>query len=110
MDISNVMANEGADIFYLSAFRDVLEDHVSLLRDDSTTEVIDVKPEVGYKFEYDLCGFLASVNVPAYLHWITMRVNGWHSESDFYNPQRILVPHRNSINKIKHMYEASTTK
>lgn len=110
MDITTVMANEGADIFYLPAFRNVLEDHVSLLRVDSSTEVIDIQPAVGYKFEYDLFGYLSSIDVPAYLHWITMRVNGWHKDSDFYNPQRILVPHRNSVNKIKYMFEASTTK
>ena len=104
------MANEGADLYYDSDFRSVLEDHVHLLKNDASTELIMVEPNVAYKFEYDLCGYLASIDVPHHLHWITMRINGWSKDTDFYNPTTIKVPHNTSVDKIKQMYEASTTK
>lgn len=110
MELTQDMASEGADIFYDSNFRNVLEDHAQLLYNDAATEVIPVKPNVAYKFERDLCGYLASINVPHHLHWITMRVNGWNKDTEFFNPTSIRVPHERSVNKIKQMYEASTTK
>lgn len=104
------MNSEGADLYYDSDFRSVLEDHALLLRDDASTEVIVVDPAVAYKFEYDLCGYLTSIGIPHYLHWITMRINGWRKDTEFFNPKTIRVPHRHSVDKIKQMYEASTTK
>lgn len=110
MDIAGEMVSEGADIFYDPDFRNVLEDHVTLLQNDAATEVVVVTPNVAYKFERDLYGYLSSLgNVPQYLFWITMRVNGFASETDFLNPTRLLIPHKNSVNKLKQMYEASTT-
>ena len=110
MDITKSMNSEGADIFYDSDFRSVLEDHVPLLRDDAATEIVNVKSNVAYKFEYDLTGYLSSIDVPHYLHWITMRINGWKKDTEFFNPTMIRIPHRNSVNKIKQMFEATTTK
>lgn len=110
MDLLYAMSNEGADIYYNPDFRHVLEDHLTILREDPATEVVVIKPNEGYKYEYDLCGYLSYLNVPMYLHWITMRVNGWHKETEFYNPSVIYIPHRNSVNKIKNMYEVSVTK
>ena len=110
MELTKSMASAGADIYYTPDFRNVLEDHVTLLRNDASTEVVDVKPNVAYKFERDLFGYLASINVPHHPHWITMRVNSWKKDTEFLNPTRLFIPHQSSVNKIKQMYEASTTK
>lgn len=111
MDIASEMVSEGADIFYDPDFRNVLEDHVTILQNDAATEVISVVPNVAYKFERDLYGYLSSLgSVPQHLFWITMRVNGYCSETEFLNPTKLLIPHKNSVNKIKQMYEASNTK
>tara|TARA_B100000767_G_C19660299_1_gene490662 strand:+ start:646 stop:981 length:336 start_codon:yes stop_codon:yes gene_type:complete len=109
MQLTQTMNSEGADLYYDSNFRSVLEDHVPLLKNEASTELITVNPSTAYKFEYDLCGYLASIDIPHHLHWITMRVNGWNKDTDFYNPSTIRIPHRTSVDRIKQMYETSTT-
>jgi len=109
MDILNYMNTEGADLYYTTGFRDVLEDHLELFKAHTGTTTQAVEPNVAYRFEYDLGGYLTSLEVPLHLHWLTMRMNGWYSEIEFYNPSVIILPYESYVTRVKQMYEATTS-
>lgn len=82
MPISNLVADSGPSIYYDQAFRDVLEDYLSFLKNTNSTTTISVEPMVAYKFEFDFFGLLANYNIQPHLHWIIMRMNDLTSPSD----------------------------
>jgi hypothetical protein len=79
MEIDRLMIEPGAPVFYDQAFRNVLEDHLTLLRSSERTRERSVEPMVAYKFEGDFFGLLAHHGIQPYLHWVIMRLNGMTS-------------------------------
>lgn len=77
------LANDsGPEFYYTAAWRQIVEDHLSLLRNAPNSEVITVDPMMGYRHEADLIGFLTSINVDPRYHYVIMRVNGMKDESE----------------------------
>lgn len=109
MQIDALMLNDGPTIYYDEDFRNVMEDHMTLLRTSATTQVIAVDPGKAYKYEFDLWGFLTEYNVPVELHWIAMRMNQMTSPMDF-GPavETMLIPDPGVISKIQQSH--STTR
>jgi hypothetical protein len=105
MNVDSLMFNPGSDIYYDAGFRVVLEDHMTLLRNDSTTQIIDVAPMDAYVYEADLFGLLSKYGVAPYLHWLTMRMNDMTSpsENDLKLTQ-LLIPYQGNIDKIRQSY------
>ena len=75
MKVNKLMLAEGPSDYYDPTFRGVLEDHLSYLRNLSTTSMINVEPSRAYKFEFDLFSLLNSYNVPPQYQWLIMRMN-----------------------------------
>lgn len=101
---------EGPDVYYNSSFRDVLEQHLTFLREHEGARTIEVSTREMEKFKQDLYNFLSLKGVDGYLHWITMRVNGWLSPIEFEGKDSILVPSKHAVNRIKQLYESSQSK
>ena len=65
-------------------FKVLLEDHlVTLSAKENIKETLDVVPIDAHRFEYDYFGLLRYLNIQPRYHWITMRVNGLTTPSDY---------------------------
>ena len=107
MTIDNLMLPDGDAVYYTEDFRHVLEDHMPYLRTLQTTKVAPVNPEYAYVYRNDLFSFLTLINIPAYLQWTTMRMNGWMSPSDFtQDTEAIMLPDPGTVQQIKSMHTA----
>lgn len=107
MDINRQMNMEGPDVYYNSSFRDVLEQHLNHLRNHEANNVVEVTTREMEKFKYDLFNFLTLKGIDGHLHWITMRVNGWLSPTDFHRADSVIIPSKHAVNRIKQLYESS---
>lgn len=102
MLVDRLMYDEGPADYYDPAFRNVLEDHMTYLRTDSKTQMIAIDPARAYKFEFDLYSLFASYNLPAHLHWVTMRLNSMLSPTELTRDLgTLLVPDTLTIERIR---------
>ena len=108
MNIDNLMFQAGSDIYYDPAFRNVLEDHMTVLRNSPNTTTQTVPQMSAYVFEYDFFGLLATFNIPPYLHWLTMRMNKMTSPSENRaSLTTFLSPDPEEVDKIRGSYTST---
>lgn len=81
MKVDSLMRDAGPSIYYDPDFRNVLEAHMTYLRNTSN-EYIAVEPSAAYKYEFDFFSLLAFYKVPSHLHWVVMRMNNYASPTD----------------------------
>lgn len=109
MDIDNLAVQSGAAIYYDDSFRAVLEDHMTYLRTHELTRIIQVEAHIADRWAGDLCGLLVSLNVPSYLHWVIMRMNGMMSPQDNGVDLRVLlVPSNKTLESIKNIHKTKS--
>ena len=102
MQIDTIMINPGPSIYYDDDFRRVLEDHLSLLKKDPSTSVLNIAPQKAYKYEFDLYGLLSDYNIQPQLHWLAMRLNGMTSPTDATKDiTSLLIPDTNVVDRIR---------
>lgn len=77
--VDSLLTAQGTGVYYTDAFRNVLEDHMTYLRNAASTTVMNVDPIKAYRFEFDLNGLLLDMGIPLYLHWLVMRMNNYSS-------------------------------
>ena len=82
MQINNLMVPSGGSIYYDADLRNVLEDHMTYLREHSSTVSIVVESDVAYRHEFDLFSTLRAYRVREFLHWVTMRMNNMTAPRD----------------------------
>jgi predicted NBD/HSP70 family sugar kinase len=93
MSIDSLAITEGPSVFYDDAFRAVLEDHMTYLRIHPGTTTMAVDPNEAYRWIADLFGLLGSRGVPAYMHWVVMRMNNLTSPTEMgENIRTLLIP------------------
>lgn len=102
MSIDELAFDEGAPVYYDDGFRNVIEDHMSLLRARGDTKTKLVEPGRAYKYEADFYGLLQFLDVPTALHWTVLRMNGYTSPMQ-YRPEvlSILVPNPDVIEQMR---------
>ena len=83
MKIDNTAVDPSADVYYDSAFRYMLESHVTYLRTHTSSQSLEVSPQRALVYEGDLFGYLFECRVPIHLHWLAMRLSGFFSPHDF---------------------------
>jgi hypothetical protein len=99
--IDSLMYNPGTAGYYTDDFRRVLEDHLTLLKNDQSTNGVVLEPHTAYKYVGDFYGALQVLGVAEELYWITMRINGLTSTTDkFDHLQVVLTPNQKMIQKI----------
>jgi len=102
MQVDTLMFDQGSAIFYDDDFRRVLEDHMTVLRTDRSTKILNIAEIDAYKYEYDLYSLLLKYSVPAYMHWIVMRVNKMTAPTEMTRTiTALLYPSTTLINQIR---------
>lgn len=101
MKVDSLMRNLGASIYYDPDFRNVLEAHMTYLRTHPTTVTLNIDPSKAYKYEFDLFSLFAEMNIPTYLHWLTMRMNQMTAPTDATRElDFLLVPDQTTVSRI----------
>jgi len=111
--IMTLMEQPGPDLFYDPKFRLMIETHMNILRNHLVTRT-EIPENHYYQYEGDFYGFLVGESVPAYLHWVYMRVNGMTNPNQFAKDLRayytkrstpiLLTPNDGVLSDIQRMY------
>jgi hypothetical protein len=107
MDLNELMIDLGDDTFYDKDFMDVLEAHMSSLRESRETNSISVDSHAAVVYTGDLYGYLNSLKINPSLHWIIMRVSGLFNPFEFgVNNYSLRIPSSSDLDKIHQLYLA----
>lgn len=100
-----LMRNDGPPVFYQAGFRRVIEDHLSNLRNSRGSNTLNIESNMAYAFEFNLYGVLTHYQIPGYLHWIMMRVNGMTSPDEYQASMTSLIhPDTELVEKYRSTY------
>ena len=76
-------------------------DHIDHILKVSQAEQLDVSPALALKHRDSLKGLLAELGIPAYLHWICMKINNIDNDFDKIETIRnIIKPNTNYIDNL----------
>ena len=102
MKLLNQLIEPGAEVYYSAEFRNVLEDHMTYLREHSENSVQSIEPNIAYKYIGDLTGVLHHYRVPYHLHWVVMRMNNMTSPVDYRDTMlSLIIPSFSAVDKIR---------
>lgn len=108
MKIDSLMYDRGNAGFYDDAFRRVLEDHVTFLRESSDTKELLVPESIAYRYVGDFYGLLRVLGVSYDLLWLTMRMAGMTGPSDDFGHLRtVRVPNGKVVYQIWQAWNTS---
>lgn len=80
-------------IYYTDHYRQLVENHLLMLRSDDAAMTVTVPTDVAYVSNADFFSVLNSFDVPEHLHWTIMRVNGYSSPTQYRTSvTEILIP------------------
>jgi hypothetical protein len=73
--------DQGPAIYYTDAFRQMVEDHLTILKTTNiqTRIITDDDWATLYKYEGDFYGLLNALQIGRQYHWTVMRMNGYRS-------------------------------
>ena len=109
LTVKDHLLSEGPKVFYKESFRNLLEEHLSYLKDESTVEEVVIEPNLLNKFKHNFYGYLNVKNIPRQYHWIVMRMNNMHSSSDFNTTMRtFIMPDINTIENMVKIFNVKT--
>lgn len=105
MTIDTLATPSGPDLYYDQGFRNTLEDHMSVLRNDPKCETILIEPYKTIVYEGDLFGMLSDLTIPRQYHWVIMRMNNINNPTDF-GPgmESIIVPDTQRLERMRSLY------
>lgn len=95
-----------ADLFTLTEdYRIYIESLTGWLRENSTSNIISIQPEVGYLHRADLTTLLLENNVAIEDHYLILRVNGLTSPDEFDETvTSLIIPDQALISRMKSAY------
>lgn len=103
--IENFFRAAASAVASSASFRAVLEDHLSYLRTAPGTRIEEVSAHNATVYNFDWIGLLNKINIPVELHWITIRLNGGRSYTDFTEDIRSLyIPDSVEVNKLLQLH------
>lgn len=109
-NIDRLMIESGPEVYYTAAFRRVLEDHLTYLRDHDRTTVLDVEPSDAVKYQHDLQGLLLKYRIPTHHHWLVMRLNGMTSPTEMDDTHlRLMIPPQDAVDRIRQLHNTLQT-
>lgn len=107
--LSGMIASEGEAVFYEEQLRHVFEDHLDYFIKHEETEQLTIDPHQAYKYEGDMYGLFLALSIPREYYWITMRMNGFSTPTDFDGESRsLLIPPRNAVRSVVQTYRTSS--
>lgn len=85
--------------FYGPAFRQVLFDHMEIIKTKSARNLRTVEPAQAYKYKGNLKGLLSELGVTPDLHWVAMTINDLKNDfRDIESVERIMIPDSAYVN------------
>jgi len=109
MDIDSQSAGTDNLAFYAPAFRIVLEDHMTFLRNDIATEKYQVTPGEAYRFEADFYGLLRSRSIATYMHHVVLRMNNMTNPNQMTTDLAFfLVPSPQTLSRLLTTFQANS--
>ena len=104
--ISGNLYPQSQEIYYLHAWRNTIEDHLSWLK--KRAELHRVNPNKAYVFQNNLSAYLQDMNIPFKHHWIIMRMNNMMYNWDFKeDTQILLMPTDSDIDYLTNCYTST---
>lgn len=86
-------------------FIQVIEDNLNIIRTNPNNRVVFIRGNVLQRNMYDLYTLMRDLNIPAEYHYVTMRINGYESPSDFDSTKdHILTVDRDIIDELMSVY------
>lgn len=96
-----LMGESGPDIYYTPQFRQIVEDHLTYLKDHPSTETITIDPQTAVRGDGDLVSVLLDYTIPKHQHWMIMRLNGMSSPMDYTQDRTTLrIPGTNVLEQL----------
>lgn len=81
--VLSYLSDDGPSSYYTDTFRNVVEEHLEVIKVNESTSKKEITPYLSYKYENNLFGLLLELEYPKYMHWSIMRANNYHSPTDF---------------------------
>lgn len=89
-------------------YRTYIESLTKYLRENSGTKTVDIPPETGFLYRFDLTLFLLEQSVPLEDHYLILRMNGMTSVHEIdENLNTLLIPNLALVASLKQVYRTS---
>ena len=103
--ISALQISPGEVNVYSSGFRNLIENHLPMLRQDASTTLVSLIPYDEYRYVGDFYSLLHHLKVTQDLFWITLRLNNLHSPINYAGDlQHIVIPSKTKIKSLLTRY------
>jgi len=103
--ISDSMIAQPDDYTLTDEYRTFIESLLTKFRTDSGTTTLEISPETGYLYRFDLTSFLLDNGVPLEDHELIMRINGLVSVHDIDEKLvRLLIPDQALVAQLKQIF------
>ena len=109
MSLQDLIETNVSDDYYNPKFRTLLEAYMPTMRNLNGTIRRYVDPSESFLYRNDFVAYLNSLNVPAHLHWIIMRLNSMTSFQQFDKSYTsILIPNPDDVQRILIMWNTAS--
>lgn len=106
--INSLAVGESYSFYYTKEIKNLLESHLEFLKNHPESRVVQITPNIAYKYEGDFYGLLMTLRIPQQYHWITMRMNDLTSPTDMpENKIAFIQPSFDVVDQIISMYRTS---
>lgn len=103
--VQQLREDSGESLFYDQAFRVVIEDHLSYLKEHKNVTLLKLEPADAWRWRNNFYGLLKDNGIPEYLRWIVLRMNDMVSPMDFDGEQvQFLIPIEGIITRLVGVY------
>lgn len=103
--LTSKMDTSAASVYYDLRFKLMIEQHLEDLINYEGNTYIEVEPIDSDRWEGNLFGYLHSINVPVFQHWIIMRMNKMDSTLGFNSTiQKLILPNVEKLNVLRELY------
>ena len=90
--INSLDIHRGMDVSYRSSFKRMVEEHLDHIRLEGHSDVFHVETGMQVRRECDFYGLLNELGVDPWLHYVTLRINGFDSPLEYKPfPGQVLV-------------------
>lgn len=100
----DLLNDDGPRVYYSDGFRDVIENHLVIMREKHSSPV-SIQQHIAYVYEADFYGLMNALGVAKHFQWITLRLNGYTSPTD-YRPEDLVlyIPDINYVERLKDVF------
>lgn len=108
MALTDQLPASGSDDYYQDSFRWTIEASIPKLKTSTNTTKQIVTALQGKVYNGNLYGLLTELGVPFYLLWVVMRLNDFHSSSDFTSDTTsLLIPSASELERLRLSWRTS---